>query len=61
MICLIDLLIEFEFWLAMDCESISPFFIDQLRRKNVEGTLNHKHASMASGWFGLVWLEEMKR
>jgi hypothetical protein len=46
----------------MDCGNMSSLFIDQLRRKNVEGMLNHKHASMDS--IGLVALvgrdEKMK-
>jgi hypothetical protein len=45
--------VDHEFWLAIDCESISPLFVDQLRRKNIEGrtiekTSNEKNASMAS-------------
>jgi hypothetical protein len=36
-VCLLDLLNEFEFWLAMDSENTSLSFTDQLRRKDVEG------------------------
>jgi hypothetical protein len=52
-VCLIDLLNEFEFWLALDSQNILALFIDQLRRKHaertrIEKTSDQMNASMAS-------------
>jgi hypothetical protein len=47
-----DLLNDCDFSLAMDCGNVLGSLVGQLRRANVEGTLNHKPAPISS--VGLV-------